>query len=133
MFLDQILNDGSAPVMEQWLSFTEARQRLLGEDIVNATTPNYLQKDLSLQRFQSMLRDRVNRAQDSPPGTDVFSDISMDVQQPKHLLLYHDGNNRSMEQLMTDNAKNALMHTLAVELLRRQYNTLDMALKERAG
>jgi hypothetical protein len=31
---------------------------------------------------------------------------------------------------MTDNAKNALMHNLVVELLRRQYATMSMALKE---
>jgi flagellar basal body rod protein FlgB len=59
-----------------------------------------------------------------------FDDITMDVEKPNHLL-FHDGNNRSMEQLMTDQAKNALMHNLAVELLRRQFATLDMALKER--
>ena len=40
---------------------------------------------------------------------------------------------RSMEQLMTDQAKNALMHNLVVELLRKQYGALEMALKERIG
>jgi flagellar basal-body rod protein FlgB len=46
-------------------------------------------------------------------------------------VLFHDGNNRSMEQLMSDQAKNALMHNLAVELLRRQFATLNMALTEK--
>jgi len=30
-------------------------------------------------------------------------------------------------------AKNAMMHNLVVELLRKQYSALDMALKERVG
>ena len=45
----------------------------------------------------------------------------MDVQNPANGILFHDGNNRSMEQLMSDQAKNALMHNLAIELLRNQY------------
>jgi hypothetical protein len=36
-----------------------------------------------------------------------------------------------MEQLMTDQAKNAMMHNFVVELLRKQYATMEMALKER--
>jgi len=38
-----------------------------------------------------------------------------------------------MEQLVSDQAKNAMMHNLVVELLRKQYSALDMALKERVG
>ena len=38
-------------------------------------------------------------------------------------MLFHDGDNRSMEQLMSDQAKNALMHNLVIELLRKQFQT----------
>jgi hypothetical protein len=38
-----------------------------------------------------------------------------------------------MEQLMADQAKNAMMHNLAVELLRKQFQSLELALKERVG
>ena len=48
-------------------------------------------------------------------------------------MLYHDGNNRSTEQLMSDQAKNAMMHNLAIELLRKQYQSLEMALRERVS
>ena len=34
---------------------------------------------------------------------------------------------------MTDQAKNAMMHNLAVELLRKQFQAMEMALKERVG
>jgi hypothetical protein len=36
-----------------------------------------------------------------------------------------------MEQLMTDQAKNALLHNVAIELLRKQFGALEAALKER--
>ena len=38
-----------------------------------------------------------------------------------------------MEQLMSDQAKNALLHNMAIELLRKQFSTMEMALKERVG
>jgi flagellar basal-body rod protein FlgB len=131
MFVDRLLNSESSPLLEKWLEFTDARQDLLGEDIVNVDTQNYVQKDLSLEQFQKMLQKKVEQRDDSPPGSVSFDDISYEIQSPRRGILFHDGNNRSMEQLMTDQAKNALMHTMAVEMLRRQYSTLEMALKER--
>jgi len=130
MFLDRMLNQGSEPVLEQWLQFTDSRQRLLAEDVVNASTPNYVQKDLSLEQFQDVLAKKVEQQDVSAPGSVQFDDISMDIQHPRKGILFHDGNNRSMEQLMTDQAKNALMHSLAVELLRDQYSMMENALKE---
>jgi flagellar basal-body rod protein FlgB len=130
MFIDRLLNQGNAPSLEQWLKFTDARQELLAQDVVNASTPNYVQQDLSVDGFQKQLVEKQEEAQAASPGAVDFNNIAMDVQHPNHLL-FHDGNNRSMEQLMTDQAKNALMHNLAVELLRRQFATLDMALKEK--
>jgi hypothetical protein len=36
-----------------------------------------------------------------------------------------------MEQLMSDEAKNAMMHNMVVELLRKQFSVLESALRER--
>jgi flagellar basal-body rod protein FlgB len=133
MLLDRMLNQDSSPVLEKWLQFTESRARLLGEDVANISTPNYVQKDLSLDQFQSLLSQKVNEQSESAPGSVDFDDVSVDIQNPTEGLLFHDGNNRSIDQLMSDQAKNALMHNLAIELLRDQFSTLEMALKERAS
>jgi len=133
MFLDHLLNQGSAPVLEQMLQFTDARAQVLGSDIVNASTPNYVQQDMSLDKFQTMLAQKVEQRDGGDSGNVDFSDISSEIEHPTRGILFHDGNNRSMEQLMTDQAKNTLMHNLAVELLRDQYSTMEMALKERVG
>ena len=130
MFLDRLLNQGSMPVLEQMLHFSEARQSLLAEDVANASTPGYVQKDLSLDGFQQILQKKVEEQASAAPGAVNFDDVSMDIQQPQRGILFHDGNNRSMEQLMSDQAKNALMHNLAVELLRDQYSMIETALKE---
>jgi flagellar basal-body rod protein FlgB len=132
MFIDRLLNQDASPVLEQTLQFTEARQQMLADDVANASTPGYQQKDLSVEKFQSMLSDRLAEAEKAAPGSVRYDDIQAEVEHPRHGILFHDGNNRSMEQLMTDNAKNALLHNMVVELLRRQYQTMDMALKEQA-
>jgi flagellar basal-body rod protein FlgB len=133
MFLDRFLNQGSTPVLEKWLQFTEARQKLLAEDVVNISTPDFVQKDLSVDQFQSLLLKKVDQ-QDEAGGAGVdFNDISSDIQNPAQGMLFHDGNNRSVDQLMSDQAKNALMHNFAVELLRQQIDTLQLALKERVS
>ena len=133
MFIDRLLNQGNAPLLERMLHFTAARHRLIAENVVNVDTPDYRQKDLSLEKFQDMLRDRVAVTNDAPPGAVGFADIQAEVETPTNGILFHDGGNRSMEQLVTDQAKNAMMHNLVVELLRKQYASLENALKERIG
>ena len=132
MFIQRMINEGSTPILEQMLQFSAQRHQVLAEDIVNVDTPGFKQKDLSLVKFQSMLRDRATRRLSAAPGSVSFDDIQSEVEHPQSLL-FHDGNNRSMEQLMGDFAKNAMMHQLAIELLRKQYGQLDMALKDKVG
>jgi flagellar basal-body rod protein FlgB len=131
MFIDRLLNDGTAPVLERLLDFTAQRHRLIAENVVNISTPGYRQKDLSLGRFQQMLRDRLDQRRDAGPGAVDFEDVRADVEDAEHGILFHDGQTRSMEQLMTDQAKNALMHNLVIELLRKQFQTMEMALKDK--
>ena len=130
MYLDRLLNQGSEPVLEQWLQFTDARESMLADDIANVSTPDYQQKDLSVDKFQDILSRKVEQQADAGPGGVAFDDISMEVEHPTRGILFHDGNNRSMEQLMSDQAKNALMHNFAVEILRDQYSMIETALKE---
>jgi len=129
MFIERLLNQGSAPMLEQMLRFTDARHKLLAENIANVDTPGYRQKDLSVERFNSMLRERIDQRRNT--GMASFEQMSSSVENPVRGILFHDRNNRSMEQLATDMAKNAMMHNLAIELLRKQFQQMEMALKEK--
>jgi flagellar basal-body rod protein FlgB len=134
-FIEKLLDQGGTPVLEQTLRFAAARHRLIAENIVNVDTPDYRQKDLSVEAFQAMLRERVEGRRDAGPGEAPagFDDVAAELQTPTRGILFHDGNNRSMEQLMADQAKNAMMHNLVIELLRKQFQSLELALKERVG
>jgi flagellar basal-body rod protein FlgB len=130
MFVDRMLNGGNAPLLEQVVQFAAARHKLIAENIANVDTPGYRQKDLSVSGFEGMLRTRVDR-RNAGGGPVRFDDIRSEVENPERGILFHDGNNRSMERLVSDLAKNAMMHNLAIELLRKQYMGLETALKER--
>ena len=131
MFIQRLLNQGNAPLLERTLEFTAQRHRLIAENVVNVDTPGYVQRDMSLEKFQSMLRRRVEDRRNGPPGATGFGDIDGELENPERGILFHDGNNRSMEQLMSDQAKNALMHNMVVELLKKQFSSLEAALRER--
>ena len=130
---ERLLNQSDAPVLEKMLQFTAARHKLIAENVVNISTPGYRQKDLSLEKFQEMLNDRIEQRDRSGLGGTSFDDISAHIDEPQRGILFHDGSNRSMEQLMSDQAKNALMHNFVIELLKKQYATMEMALKDRPG
>jgi flagellar basal-body rod protein FlgB len=133
MFFDRLMNETNAPLLERVIEFTAARHKFIAENIANVSTPGYRQKDLSVDKFFAMLRARAQARDSSPPGSVSFADIDEQLAHPNTGILFHDGNNRSMEQTVSDLAKNALMHNVAIELLRKQYATLDMALKEKVG
>ena len=66
-----------------------------------------------------------------PLCAQILGDYGADVvkiEHPTRGILFHDGGNRSIEQLVTDQAKNAMTHNLVVELLRKQYTSLENAL-----
>lgn len=129
MFIDKMLNNGSEPFLEQTLRFTAARHKLIAQNVVNISTPGYKQQDLSVSQFQKMLAERGEQAESAGPGGTSFDDIGVEAEDAHHGILFHDGQTRSMEQLMSDQAKNALMHNLAIELLRDQFQLMESALR----
>jgi flagellar basal-body rod protein FlgB len=133
MFIERMMNQTNAPLVERVLDFASARHRLIAENMANIDTPGYRQKDLSTAKFFSMLRDRAAVRAQAAPGTVGFEDVPSDVENPAAGILFHDGNNRSMEQLASEQAKNGLLYTMAIEILRKQYSQMEMALKERVS
>ena|SRR6476660_2578469 len=129
MLIEGLMNRGNGALLEQVVNFASQRHKLLLDDIANVDTPGFRQKDLSVARFSSMLRNRVDERRRY--GVASFDDMDSTVENPTRGILFHDGNNRSMEQLSTDLAKNAMMHNLAIELLRKQFQQMEMALREK--
>lgn len=131
MFIERLLQQGNAPLLEQQLKFTAARHRLIAENIVNVSTPGYRQKDLDQAGFERALRERLEARRSAAPGSVRFDDIRVKPIAPGAYATYHDGGNRSQEQLMSELSKNGLRHNMYAELLRRTYGSIQSALRER--
>jgi flagellar basal-body rod protein FlgB len=131
MFIDRLLNQTNAPLLEQTVKFASARHKLILANIANVDTPNYRQADLSVKKFQGLLAKRIEERRRVGKANAGFEGVGHEVENPTAGILFHDRNNRSMEHLASDMAKNAMMHNLAVELLRKQYQSLETALRER--
>jgi flagellar basal-body rod protein FlgB len=129
MLIEGLMNRGNGALLEQVINFASQRHKLMLDNMANVDTPGYRQKDLSVEHFNSMLKDRIDDRRRT--GQSSFEDIDMKSENPVAGILFHDRNNRSMEQLATDLAKNAMMHNLAIELLRKQFQQMEMALKEK--
>ena len=87
MFFDRLFNDSNAPVLERVLEFTAQRHRLIAESVVNISTPGYRQKDLSPDKFQEMLRQRVDERRSGGGGVS-FDDIQSEVEDAHHGILF---------------------------------------------
>ena len=133
MFIERLLNQSNMPLIEQTVRFSAERQRLLAENVANISVPGYVQKDVSVSKFQQMLAERADMRDTAPPGSVTFDDITTEVMNPADNIMFHDRNNRSIEQLMADGAKNAMYHNMMIELLRKQIGQMEMALKERVA
>ena len=129
MFIERLVNQTNAPLAQRVLEFTSARHRLIAENMANVDTPGWRQKDLSAAKFYAMLRERAAARRDG--GAVSFSEVDAELEHPTRGILFHDGNNRSMEQLVSDQAKNGMLYTMAIEILRKQFSSMEMALKER--
>ena len=68
MYLDRLMNQGSVPVLEQLLNLPTAVNACLARTSSMPRHPNYVQKDLSLEQFQLVLRRKVEQEQFRRPG-----------------------------------------------------------------
>ncbi len=128
MWLNHLMNNGNGPLLEQVAKFSAARYEVLANDVANVDTPGYRMKDLDVNKFYRQLE-----SQSAARGGGKGAGSSETQQIEPQSLLFHDGNNRSMEQLITDSTRTALTYNLAIELLRRQFQSYEMALRERVS
>ncbi|MBN2211907.1 MAG: hypothetical protein JW709_10975 [Sedimentisphaerales bacterium] len=144
MLLSNLLNRGSVPVLEKVMEFTEARHEVLANNVSNFDTVGYKVKDLPAEEFFTELRQAVERrasggggAQLELKSTTHFSRDNNGSLQARaqeiedNNILFHDENNRFVEKQMAAMSKNALLHNVAAELLKMQYEGLQTAIRGR--
>lgn len=141
MFLSSVTEYGATPALVKTLSFTEARVKMLAENVANAQTPGYRAKQLDAIGFQRALRKALD-ARGGDPGKPLIVENGREVttgadgrlrvsptEQPVESILFHDGTNVSIERQMADLAETGMVHDLAIALLRDRFEGLRKAIR----
>lgn len=138
MILDALFGSSVTPVLEQVVSFTQARHEVLASNIANLDTPGYRTRDLSPEKFHEQLKEAIARRDTSRPRaslgspSEFRSDPFRDVARNRQSILFHDQSNVGLEQQITEMAKNQGTHNQAIALLSHQFRLLHAAISERA-
>ncbi len=143
MFLVDIVNRGSIPAMDKMLAFTQARHRMLTENVANVDTPGYKTKHLDARAFQESLREalderkRTHSATFRIRGSQQFGQDGSGrlwvspTEEPAENILFHDRTNMRIEKQMAMLAENAMMHQLVTDRIKGKYDSLLTAIRGR--
>ena len=139
-----LFDNGALPSLERVVQFTSQRQKLLAANAANLSTPYYKPVDLDPKSFQQALGQAIDdrRRRTNPTAgplemrdTDQlrFNPGGIDPRpiETNDNILFHDQNNRDLERLMQRIAENTLAHNAAVDMIRNQFDTLEIAIRER--
>jgi len=142
--LNDLFANTTIPVLEQVVNFSQARHNVLAGNVANMDTPGYRVRDLSVENFQSRLKDAVE-AKHAGPSTYAQSqslsdaaykpsvDQAMeDVKESMKSILYHDDSNDGLDQQVAEILKNQTQHNTALAVMRSQFSLLQAAISERA-
>ena len=146
MFIDGLVNSGSIPGVEAAAQFAGRRQGLIAHNIANISTPNFQQKEVDVEGFQSMLAEAVNdrrrrrglarfefnlkgnREVNVQTGPMQQNQLSLNPRSTSDNILFHDRNNRDLERLMQDLAENASAFRVATDVFKSRLALLNQAI-----
>jgi len=143
MWVDRLTDSPTQQALALTARFAEQRQQVLAENLANVDTPNYHSRRLDPEPFQDSLRTALDQAGQSREnglelrGNAQFSTgpdgqvVAEPATEPASNVLFHDGTNARVEQLVSDTSQNALNYELTTSLLRGQFNTLLSAIRGR--
>ena len=143
MWIDRLTDSRTSRALELAAQFTEHRQRVLAENVANLDTPNYATRRLDVEPFQKSLAKALTAARQRgdnrlelrgnaqfATGPNGRAQVRPTIT-PAQNILFQDGTNVRLEQLMTDVAQNSLSQELATTLLRGKLETLTRAVRGR--
>lgn len=130
--IENLFTSTAIPVMEQVAQFAQARHQVLAGNLANIDTPGYRTRDLPVEQFQNRLKQAMVERQHVDTAASAGGDKSLArVREGLGAIVHHDDSNVSVEQQVTEIAKNQLQHNLAMTVLGNQFRLLQAAISER--
>ncbi|RMF75368.1 MAG: hypothetical protein D6744_13605 [Planctomycetota bacterium] len=143
MWIDRLLGSPVTHGLQLTARYAEQRQQMLAENIANIDTPDYHNRRLDPEAFQKALHSafetaerrrakRLNLRPHAQFSTDRLGRLRVKpASEPAPNILFHDGTNARLEEMMADVQQNALTHQLALNLLRGRFDGLLTAIRGR--
>ncbi|MFN0131495.1 MAG: flagellar basal body rod protein FlgB [Phycisphaerales bacterium] len=145
MFLNDIATAGAIPTLEHAIRFAGQRQRLIAHNVANYSTPNFTPLDASPRDFQKALADAIGDRRGKTAGMhgelewdetselkrDDRGELMIEPSGQQSAILFHDRAHRDLERLMQDQAENAGVYRVSMELLRSRYQQINDAIAAR--
>lgn len=132
---NSIFDSTTVPALEQVMNFASRRHDLLAGNIANFDTPGYQARDLSVDEFDTKLKEALDEKRAGGLAADDGSlpdaDFS-EVHNTMDTIMFHDQSNVSMEHQVTEMAKNKHRYTTALTIMVNQFKLLQAAISERA-
>lgn len=137
---ESLFDATTLPILQQVVSFTQARHQVLASNIANLDVPGYRAKDLPVGEFQRLLAEAIRQRHQpaafrSPGEPDPISMAQklqpVELEDVPEMILYHDEGTKGLEYQVNEMLKNQMQHNLAVALMTHQFNLLRAAINER--
>jgi len=139
-----LTNAGAIPVLERLMQFSGQRHRILTHNIANLSTPNFRPVDVDVDAFRDQLGEAVDNRREAHgnQGGELKIDSTRQVEVDRgsmtlnaepvgENILFHDGNDRNLERTMQGLVENFLTFRAATQFIRRDFDTLHTAIRER--
>ncbi len=130
MSLFNIVGSTATDSLQKSMIFSQERHKVLADNIANIDTPGFKMKDIDESKFEADLAKSILRARSANPNASRL-DLAVSPGEPSTStadkisgMVFHDGNNRSVEELMVELNRNVSRHSQAVNILRNQTNLL---------
>ena len=134
-----LFDSTTIPVLQEVVSFTQARHTVLAGNIANIDTPGYRVRDLAVEDFQSRLKQAIEERR-QPSAIEPLSPGEADggpktpvgqIAKNTKTILRHDDNNVGLEQQVTEMVKNQMQHNMALAIMTNQFQLLETAISEK--
>jgi flagellar basal-body rod protein FlgB len=142
--LSNMFESSPLGALEQVVNFTQARHGVLAGNIANIDTPGYKSRDLSVDAFQTRLKEAVEaqRTAAASPSYAINAEIAGkltgvgdenwdQVSETADDILFHDDHDVSLETQVTEISKNQALHNMALTIMNAQFRLLRTAVTER--
>lgn len=142
--INGLTNSGSIPVLERMMQFTSRRQEIISHNIANLSTPGFRPQDVSVEGFQKQLAEAIDdrrtqhgnaggelKLKDSPQVQVKSTQLQLNPEPTGDNILLHDRNDRDLDRTMQDMVENFMAFRAAAQFMRREFETLQTAIRER--